>query len=84
LGIHEGHFAMNVTEQIANEVKTLPPEAQQEVLDFVGFLRTRLETRHSRKDDIQWSEFSIGNALRGMEEEAGPEYSEADLKERWR
>lgn len=75
---------MNVTEQIANAVKTLSPEAQQEVLDFVGFLRTRLETRQSRKDDIQWSESSIGNALRGMEQEAVPEYSEADLKERWR
>lgn len=75
---------MNVTEQIANEVKTLPPDVQQEILDFVGFLRTRLETRQSRKDDIQWSEFSIGTALRSMEHEAGPEYSEADLKESWR
>jgi len=82
--IHEGHLAMNVTEQITHEVKTLSLEAQQEVLDFVAFLRTRLETRQSRKDDIQWSEFSIGNALRGMEQEAVPEYSEADLKERWR
>lgn len=75
---------MNVSEQIANEVETLPPEAQQEVLDFVSFLRTRLVTRKSRKDDIQWSEFSIANALRGMEHEAGPEYGDADLKERWR
>lgn len=75
---------MNVTEKIANEVKTLPPEVQQEILHFVGFLRTRLETRQFRKDDIQWSEFSIGTALGGMEHEAGPEYSEADLKESWR
>ncbi len=75
---------MNVAERIANEVESLPPEVQQEVLDFVGFLRTRLVARESRKDDILWSGFSIGNALRGMEDEAGPDYSEADLKERWR
>ncbi len=75
---------MNVTERIANEVETLPPEAQQEVLDFVGFLRARLVTKESRVPDIQWSEFSIANALRGMEQEAGPEYDDADLKERWR
>ena len=75
---------MNVTERIANEVETLPPEAQQEVLDFVGFLRARLITKESRTPDIQWSEFSIANALRDMEQEAGPEYDDADLKERWR
>jgi hypothetical protein len=32
---------VSITEQIAAKVKSLPPEKQQEVLDFVEFLRER-------------------------------------------
>lgn len=36
---------MSLLEQIQHEVLYLPPEKQQEVLDFVRFLRERLTVR---------------------------------------
>lgn len=35
---------MHITEQIQLRVGALPPDKQQEVLDFVEFLQTRIKT----------------------------------------
>ena len=59
-------------------MKTLPEEAQREVLDFVAFLKQKL-----RKEDGRWTELSLAAALRGMEGDVWPEYAEQDFKERW-
>ena len=67
---------MSVAEKIAQDLQALPESAQTEVLDFVEFLKTKAGT----KQDADWSAFSLGQALRGMETEPSP-YSEADLKE---
>ena len=69
---------MKTLDQICDEMKTLPEEAQREVLDFVAFLKQKL-----RKEDGRWTELSLTAALRGMEGDVWPEYSEQDFKERW-
>lgn len=68
---------MVIAEQISQTVQALPPASQQSVLDFVEFLAQR-----ERAEDEAWSRFSLDMALRGMEDDKGPEYTDADLKER--
>jgi hypothetical protein len=36
-------------EEIWQQLSTLPPEAQQQVLDFIAFLHTRYASSHRRK-----------------------------------
>jgi hypothetical protein len=48
-------------------------------LDFVEYLSRKL-----RLEDADWSNLSLRAALRGLENEAGPEYREDDLKEKWK
>ena len=59
-------------------VKEMPEEMKVKVYDFARYL---LE-KHLRKEDQDWNEFSLREAMRGLDEE--PLYTEADLKERWR
>ncbi len=33
-------------DKIYNEISQLPPEAQQEVVDFISFLKTRYQKQH--------------------------------------
>lgn len=69
---------MNIADQINEQVQALPERMQEEVLDFVGYLSHKL-----RQEDRSWSESSIRSALRGMEDEEWPEYSDEDFKEKW-
>ena len=70
---------METVDRIYQEVKALPEPLQREVLEFVERLALRL-----RQEDSDWSELSLQAALRGLENEPGPEYSERDFKEKWR
>jgi hypothetical protein len=67
---------MSIVEKISRELHGLPELAQFEVLDFVEFLRSKSAT----PEDIDWSAFSLTNAMRGIEDEPII-YSEQDLKE---
>jgi hypothetical protein len=52
------------------------------VLVYVKSLSVKKKKK--RKSDIveeSWGDFSLTSAMRGMEDEEGPEYSAADLKE---
>jgi hypothetical protein len=64
---------MTVTEQIIQHVNMLPEAVQSEVLDFVEYLELK-------SDRANWSEFSMSQAMRGMESEASL-YSLNDIKE---
>ncbi len=66
---------MTITEKIVKHVRSLPESLQAEVLDFVEYLETKKD-----KDEIDWSTFSLSNAMRGMENEHSP-YSLKDIKE---
>jgi hypothetical protein len=48
----------NLVEGIDNEARTLPPEFQREVLDFIGYLHAKSE----RKSDPAWLERAWGAA----------------------
>jgi len=71
---------MIMTKQIADKVQKLPPASQEKVLRYVEHL---LENNGSRTEDDEWSYFAFSQAMRGLEDDDMPEYTDADLKERW-
>ena len=71
---------MLVAEKIHKNVQRLPEIFQAEVLDFVEYLLTKSERDAIRQDELEWSDFSLGSAMRGMEEEDTPLYTIDDLK----
>ncbi|MCY7375573.1 MAG: DUF2281 domain-containing protein [Pyrinomonadaceae bacterium] len=73
---------MMVAEQVKNKLQNLPPAAQEEVLHFVEFLSQKLGLEDD--EDKQWSDFSLAQAIKGLENEDFPEYTETDLQEKWR
>ena len=74
---------MVVSEQINEKIEKLPVAIQQEVLDFVDFVSERASRLDARTEDEQWQDFSLSQAMKGLEEEEFTEYTEADLKEKW-
>jgi len=64
---------LTVKEQIIQHVNTLPEAAQSEVLDFVEYLE-------SKSAKTNWFEFSLSQAMRGIESEATL-YSLKDIKQ---
>ena len=44
---------MTLVEQIQKQLSTLPPEKQNEVLDFVTFLQERVQAAHSVPADVE-------------------------------
>lgn len=69
---------MIVTEQINGKLQRLPLPLQEEVLDFVEFLLHK-----NGVADNEWSVFSLKQAMRGLEDDDMPEYTDADLKDKW-
>ncbi len=63
-------------------VQMLPDSLQPDVLDFAKFLLFKREQEITpEQDEIEWSEFSLASAMRGMEDEDSPTYTTDDLKE---
>ena len=69
---------MSTAESIFEKSKALSVPLQKEVLDFVEFLQQKQTT-----PDDDWSALSLAAAVRGMEDEEWPAYSENDLVEKW-
>lgn len=74
---------MIVTEQITDRLQKLPPPLQREVLDFIEFLAQKVVQREVVSDDLEWTKFSLAQAMTGLDDEES-EYTEADVKEKWR
>ncbi len=74
---------MAVTEEINRRVQRLPEPMQTEVLHFVEYLLTRTQRDDARQEDQAWFNLSLRSAMRGTEDEGSPDYSEADLTERF-
>ncbi|MDF1553494.1 MAG: DUF2281 domain-containing protein [Deferrisomatales bacterium] len=70
---------MGTADLVRSKLETLPPAAQQEVLDFVEFLVSR-----RGPEDGEWSFASLSTALDGMEGDEWPDHAEDDYTERWR
>ncbi len=75
---------MKTAEKILKEIQTLPRQMQEEVLDFVDYLKNRKGKKLIGMEEQDWSAFSLKNALADMENEPMPDYEEADLKEKWK
>lgn len=73
---------MIVTEQVTDKLQKLPIAAQEEVLRFIEFLAQKFEQKAD--ENKQWSDFSLSQAMKGLENDDLPQYTEADLKEQWR
>lgn len=71
---------MALSEKIKADVEKLPEALQEEVLDFVEYLLMKA----GQKEDKEWFVGSLTTAMQGLENEDGPEYTEADLKEIFR
>ena len=74
---------MSAKEQITDRLQRLPPPLQREVLDFIDFLAHRVAQCEDGSEQAEWTKFSLAQAMSGLENEDSPEYSEADLKEKW-
>ena len=74
---------MTTAQRIAARIQDLPEAAQQEVLDFIEFLRSRIALSQETEEERAWSAFSLAAAMHGMEEEPSP-YTTADLVESFR
>ncbi len=75
---------MIVAEKINQKLEKLPISIQLEVLDFIEFVAQKAEKQNLAEEDEQWTNFSLTQAMKGLEDEDIPEYTDADLKERWR
>jgi hypothetical protein len=64
---------MSLEERIIEQVQKLPDDKKAEVLDFVEYLRSKI-------DDKEWSSLSLESAMCGMEDETSV-YSLSDIKE---
>ncbi len=69
---------MRVAEQVQQYVAKLPQPLQAEVLDFAEYLLSKVE--RESEEETNWSVLSLTTAMRGMENEASPVYTTADLK----
>ena len=74
--------------ELIEKLQNLPAEKQAEVYDFVEFLADRFGKAKCTPfppgewSDAEFSEFAMGQALRGMEVEPVL-YTRDDLKEQW-
>ncbi len=74
---------MSVAEKINKYLQRLPESTQAEVLDFVEFLVKKSEQVPVDQERRQWAKGSLLSAMRGIDEEAEPDYSPADIKEQF-
>ena len=67
---------MSLAEKIIEKVKSLPEDKQAEILDFIDFLSKKVNEEERK----QWSQFSLEEAMRGLETEETL-YTVEDIKE---
>jgi len=71
---------MAIAEKISRCVEELPEHLQEEVLDFIEYLLMKAKANPAQQEDEIWSSLSLTSAMRGMENEDTPSYTDADLK----
>ena len=71
---------MGIAEKLHRYIERLPASLQAEALDFVEFLIAKAEQEETKN----WTDFSLQAAMRDMEAEAGPTYTQNDIKEAFR
>ena len=69
---------MSTAERIFEKTQTLPPEAQDALLQIVELL-----AQTPSAEDAEWSDFSLAAAMKGLEDETWPDYTASQRFERW-
>lgn len=75
--------------ELISKLEALPRDKRNEVFDFIDFLSMRCEVPADKPPiraqwtDAEFSELSMRQAMRGMEEES-VSYTRDDLRERWK
>ncbi|HLP58202.1 MAG TPA: DUF2281 domain-containing protein [Candidatus Deferrimicrobium sp.] len=73
----------NTIERISSQTSKLPESFQREVLHFVEFLMSRAKSdTESRLEDLEFYDFSLAEAMRGMDDEVIHDYMDSDFKEK--
>ncbi len=72
-------MTVNTKKTISKEIEKLSDQEQEEVLNFV----ISLQQRKNEAENDAWNQFSLQQAMRGLEDDNLPEYTEADLVEKW-
>jgi hypothetical protein len=70
---------MSVKEIISQKIDNLSENKQIEVLDFIDFLLKK----NLEEENEEWNQFSLEQAMKGLESDELLEYTEADLIEKW-
>ena len=74
---------MSIKQIIQDKIDILSEEKQTEVLIFLDSL---IEIQHKydrQEENDEWSQFSLAQAMQGLDDDSLPEYTEQDLKEKW-
>ncbi len=71
---------MSDKDKILAKLLKLPKEKQEQVIDFIDFLSLKNTDTQLENEDLDWSKFSLSQAMSGMEDEPDL-YSLQDLKE---
>lgn len=69
---------MSTAELIFAKAQSLPATAQEAVLQIVELLAEKTPS-----DDEDWSRFSLNSAMRGLENEDWPDFTQMKGFERW-
>ncbi len=75
---------MLTTEKINQAARELPETYQKEVLDFVEFLLHKTKNGNTTEEEQEWNDFSLASAMRGLEDDEFPEYTDKDFIEKWK
>jgi hypothetical protein len=71
---------MNDKDLILAKLSMLSKEKQEQVINFIDFLSSKSIDMELHNEDLDWSKFSLSQAMMGMEDEVSL-YSLDDLKE---
>ena len=69
---------MSTAEKIYQQAGELPEPAQQAILQIVELL-----VEKSSAENDEWSQFSLANAMTGLEDERWPDYAASPQFEKW-
>ena len=71
---------MTLAERIVQHLKSLPQPEQNKVLDFIRHLEDQVRRESGSRENFDWEEFSLSQAMRDLEDESST-YAMDDLRE---
>ncbi len=74
---------MTVKQIIQAKIDILPESKQTEVLNFLDSLIESDRELSTQQESLEWSQFSLTQAMQGLENDDLPEYTESDFLKKW-